>query len=141
VKDFDNALKEASERYISKEFSKTSGYPYPEEARERIETILTTSALGRRYGNYRSLTKCLAAALLALLLLSSAVCAAVPEIRERFTDLLPGADAADSVWYEKLHTVCEYFDAAEEEAPPEAADIVGRAIHYFETSEMEEQPR
>jgi len=73
--------------------------------------------------------------------LSSAVCAAVPEIRERFTDLLSGADTTDSVWYEKLHTVCEYFDAAEEKALPEAADIVGRAIQYFETSEMEEQPR
>lgn len=35
--------------------------------------------------------------LLSLLLLSPAVCAAVPEIRERFTDLLPGADTTDSV--------------------------------------------
>ena len=97
MKNFDNALKEASERYIRKEFSAPVGYPYPEDARERIETILANSASGRRYGKYRSLPKCLAAALLALFLLSSAVCAAVPEIRERFTDLLPGADTADSV--------------------------------------------
>ncbi|MBO5257524.1 MAG: hypothetical protein J6C42_08520 [Clostridia bacterium] len=85
--------------------------------------------------NRKSLTKCLIAAILGAFLLSSAVCAAVPEIRERFTSLLSGADSTDSVWYENLHTVCEYFDTAEEEASPEIDEILGQAIQYFENAE------
>ncbi|MBE6711428.1 MAG: hypothetical protein E7579_09965 [Ruminococcaceae bacterium] len=85
--------------------------------------------------NRKSLTKCLIAAILGAFLLSSAVCAGVPEIRERFTSLLSDTDSADSVWYENLHTVCEYFDAAEEEASPEIDEILGQAIQYFENAE------
>ena len=35
------------------------------------------------------------------------------------------------------YTVCEYFDAVEEEAPPEVDDILGQAIQYFEEAEEE----
>ena len=87
----------------------------------------------------KSLAKCLTAAILAVLLLSSAVCAAVPEIRGRFMDLLSAANTADYVWYEKIYTVSEYFDAVEEEAPPEVEDILRQAIQYFEAAE-EDKP-
>ena len=140
MKNFENTLKKASEQYIRKEYAESVCCSCTAETAEKIENILTDPSPERKNIKYRPLTKCLAAALLGLLLLSSAVCAAVPEIRERFTDLLSGADTTDSVWYEKLQTVCEYFDAAEAEAPPEAADILGQAIQYFEASEREEQP-
>ena len=140
MKNFENTLKKASEQYIRKEYAESVCCPCSAETAEKIENILTDPSPERKNIKYRPLTKCLAAALLALFLLSSAVCAAVPEIRERFTDLLSGADTTDSVWYEKLQTVCEYFDTAEAEASPEAADILGQAIRYFEAAEREEQP-
>jgi len=136
MKTFDNTLKDAAERYIRKEYSETVCCPCSTETMEKIENILSEPASGRKTMPRKSFAKCLTAAILAVLLLSSAVCAAVPEIRGRFLDLLSTAEPADSVWFEKMYTVCEYFDAAEE-APPEAEDILGQAIQYFEAAEGE----
>ena len=135
MKTFDNTLKEAAERYIRNEYSETVCCPCSTETKEKIENILSEPVSGRNMPR-KAFAKCLTAAILAVLLLSSAVCAAVPEIRGRFLNLLSTADPADSVWYEKMYTVCEYFDAAEE-APPEAEYILGQAIQYFEAAEGE----
>jgi len=135
MKTFENTLKKASERYILSEYSEKVCFSFSQETLENVENILTNHSLRRKNMNRKSLTKCLIAAILGAFLLSSAVCAGVPEIRERFTSLLSDTDSADSVWYENLHTVCEYFDAAEEEASPEIDEILGQAIQYFENAE------
>ena len=139
MKPFENALKEAAERYIRNEYSETVSCPCSPETKKKIENILSDPLAGRTTMHRKSLAKCLTAAILAVLLLSSAVCAAVPEIRGRFMDLLSAANTADSVWYEKIYTVSEYFDTVEEEAPPEVEDILRQAIQYFEAAE-EDKP-
>lgn len=139
MKPFENALKEAAERYIRNEYSETVSSPCSPETKKKIENILSDPLSGRTTMHRKSLAKCLTAAILAVLLLSSVVCAAVPEIRGRFMDLLSAANTADSVWYEKIYTVSEYFDAVEEEAPPEVEDILRQAIQYFEAAE-EDKP-
>ena len=135
MKTFENTLKKASERYILSEYSEKVCFSFSQETLENVENILTNHSLRRKNMNRKSLTKCLIAAILGAFLLSSAVCAGVPEIRERFTSLLSDTDSADSVWYENLHTVCEYFDAAEEEASPEIDEILGQAIQYFDVAD------
>lgn len=135
MKNFENTLKKASEQYIRKEYAESVCCPCSAETAEKIENILTDPSPERKNIKYRPLTKYLIAAILGLLLLSSAVFAAVPEIRERFTSLLPDASTANSVWYEKIYTVCEYFDASGEEASPEIDDILGKAVQYFEAAE------
>ncbi len=142
MKPFDIKLNEISEQYISAEFQEDIFHTYSSETLEKVEQILTKKTSRRKVMNPKSISKRLVAVILCTLLLlsSAAAYAAAPEIREYFTKLFSAANTADSVWYDSIHTVCEYFDSTEEEVSPEIHGILERAVQYFEAAETEKEP-